>query len=158
MRACVSYHDRVRDRLIRMFGDGGSSDGEGVDAASLGCKKGAMRPGGAASGVEMVRTLESCCATLAHDYDLTRREAEVLTLLARRKTTLASMARELTLSVNMIKSHMLHVHQKLDVRSHEELFALIESYGRDGYESARGVNDRGRCLWWGVYVGNTSTV
>lgn len=57
----------------------------------------------------------------------------MLLCLARGRT-IASMAQEMHVSSNTVKSHVLHIHQKLDAHSHEELFALIEAHaGRDAW-------------------------
>lgn len=127
--AFIPFRSRARDRLIHILGmdnnDFMDIKGHDEQQLSLDCK-GEKK----ATGIEMLRNLELCCAEISRDYLLTKREAEVLLLLARRKT-IASMAHELCLSANTIKSHVLHVHQKLDVHSHEELFSLIESYDRN---------------------------
>lgn len=73
----------------------------------------------------IVERLEASCQKLAKQYGLTRRETEILVLLARR-WTMQLISETLHLSINTTKTHVLHIHQKLDVHSHKELFALIE--------------------------------
>lgn len=64
---------------------------------------------------------------MARLYSLTARERETLFLLAHKKS-MADMAECLGVSTNTVKSHVLHVHQKLDVHSHEDLVKLIKEH------------------------------
>ena len=64
---------------------------------------------------------------MARLYSLTARERETLFLLACKKS-IADMAECLGVSTNTVKSHVLHVHQKLDVHSHEDLVGLIKEH------------------------------
>lgn len=75
----------------------------------------------------LLGALEGSCSKIAEAYSLTRREKDVLLYLARRRV-IRSIALDMHLSVNTVKSHILHIHQKLDVHSREELFDLIEKY------------------------------
>lgn len=64
------------------------------------------------------------CIALARQDGLSRREEEVLLLLAQRKTA-QDIASELYISVPTVKSHTQHIYQKLNVHSRKELLALI---------------------------------
>lgn len=113
----IPYNKRARDRIILQFEDEETDDPDDLEAEP-----------------DMAKTLKDICARIAEDHLLTKRESEVLGLLARRKT-LVFISEELVLSRNTVKSHVLHIHQKLNVHSHEELFNLIEHYDtqRDSY-------------------------
>ncbi len=65
------------------------------------------------------------CEQLAQEYGLTPREAEVLTLIAQRKTR-AEMEQELFLSQNTVKTHVRHVYAKLGVHSKADVYELVE--------------------------------
>jgi len=60
-----------------------------------------------------------------NEKNLTERENEILTLLAKGKSY-ASIAEELFLSVNTIKTHTRNIYDKLQVNSKKE---IIEKYG-----------------------------
>jgi len=62
---------------------------------------------------------------LPHEKELSERENEVLTLLAKGKSY-ASIAQELSLSLNTIKTHTRNIYEKLQVNSKKE---IIEKYG-----------------------------
>lgn len=62
---------------------------------------------------------------LPHEKELSERENQVLTLLAKGKSY-ASIADELFLSVNTIKTHTRNIYEKLQVNSKKE---IIEKYG-----------------------------
>ncbi len=64
------------------------------------------------------------CEQLAEEYGLTAREAEVLALLAQRKTR-SEIEQELFLSQNTVKTHIRHVYAKLDVHSKEDVYDLV---------------------------------
>ncbi|CAM1345115.1 response regulator transcription factor [Tenacibaculum amylolyticum] len=62
---------------------------------------------------------------LPHEKELSERENQILTLLAKGKSY-ASIADELYLSVNTIKTHTRNIYEKLQVNSKKE---IIEKYG-----------------------------
>jgi len=59
----------------------------------------------------------------AEDWDLTEKEVEVLTLLARDLTN-ADLAKELFVSVNTVKTHLKNIFSKLDVTTRTEAVQL----------------------------------
>lgn len=63
------------------------------------------------------------CEQLAQEYGLTPREAEVLTLIAQRKTR-SEIEQELFLSQNTVKTHVRHVYAKLGVHSKADVYEL----------------------------------
>lgn len=65
------------------------------------------------------------CEQLAQEHGLTPREAEVLTLIAQRKTRV-EMEQELFLSQNTVKTHVRHVYAKLGVHSKADVYELVE--------------------------------
>lgn len=64
------------------------------------------------------------CEQLAQDHGLTPREAEVLTLIAQRKTR-SEIEQELFLSQNTVKTHARHVYAKLGVHSKADVYELV---------------------------------
>lgn len=64
------------------------------------------------------------CEQLAKDCGLTAREAEVLILIAQRKTR-SEMEQELFLSQNTVKTHVRHVYAKLGVHSKSDVYELV---------------------------------
>lgn len=83
---------------------------------------GTIRPGdNGALDDPLLRT----CLYLTNEHDLTRRESDVLLLLAQGKNRKA-IARELYVSENTVKTHVRNAYRKLLVQSHEELLELTE--------------------------------
>lgn len=76
------------------------------------------------------------CEQLAQEYGLTAREAEVLTLIAQRKTR-AEMEQELFLSQNTVKTHVRHVYAKLGVHSKADVYDLAGEWPQAEAEPAR---------------------
>ena len=72
----------------------------------------------------------SNCAVVAHRFDLTPRERDVLVLLARGRT-LAVVARELQIAEGTARTHMGHIYAKLGVHKQQELIDLVESVGNE---------------------------
>lgn len=66
------------------------------------------------------------CAAVVHRYDLSRREAEVLDLLARGRDV-PYVAEELVISKNTVRSHAKKIFLKTGVHSRQELIDLVES-------------------------------
>ena len=75
------------------------------------------------------------CSALARQNGLSRREEDVLLMLAQRKTA-QGIADELYISVPTVKTHTQHIYQKLDVHSRKELLAAI-GYPAPGIDSAQ---------------------
>ena len=71
-------------------------------------------------------SLDVQCERLAEHYALTKREGEVLALLAKGYNA-SSIAAELVVSRSTVKSHMDHVFKKLDVHTQQELIALARN-------------------------------
>lgn len=69
------------------------------------------------------------CSTAAEIYLLSRRETEVLFLLAKGKNS-AAIQETLYISAGTANTHMRHIYRKLDVHSQQELMALIASQSR----------------------------
>ena len=75
-------------------------------------------------------TLEGTCAKIARNHGLTRREEDVLALLAQGKSV-PRIEQELCISNGTAKSHVRHIYAKLDVHSRDELIQLVEA-GAEG--------------------------
>lgn len=71
------------------------------------------------------RDTDGACAELAARANLSPREADVLRLLARGRTT-ARIQDELGISANTVNTHVRHVFQKLGVHSRQELLDVVE--------------------------------
>ena len=78
-----------------------------------------LKLGGAPMSVNIARMVVESFQQKRHN-DLTQRENEVLDLLSKGKSY-ASIADELCLSVNTIKTHVKNIYEKLQVSSKEEL-------------------------------------
>lgn len=70
-------------------------------------------------------TLSDRCDFLANVGKLSKRESEVLRLIAKGRST-PRIQKELHLSVNTVNTHISHIYQKLNVHSRQELLDLIE--------------------------------
>ena len=66
------------------------------------------------------------CDLIGRKYALSQREIEVMALVARGHT-ISSIATELFISDNTVKTHLRRLYQKLDIHKKQELFALINS-------------------------------
>ena len=60
------------------------------------------------------------------EYSLTVRETEMLSYILRGKSVPA-IASETYLSRNTVKTHIVHIYQKINVHSRDELIAFIEN-------------------------------
>lgn len=69
--------------------------------------------------------LEHASTLIAKRYMLTRREEEVLGLLAKGRTA-TRIAEELCISLSTVTTHMNHIYQKCDVHSKQQLLDLCE--------------------------------
>ena len=78
---------------------------------------------------------EATCARLARVGKLSRRETDVLKLIARGRST-PRIQDELHLSSNTVNTHTSHIYQKLGVHSRQELLDLVEQHGTRGRLSA----------------------
>ena len=70
--------------------------------------------------------LSKQCLVARDVYMLSTREAEVMELIARGKTV-ATIAEELFISENTVRTHSKHIYTKLDVHSKQELSTLLEA-------------------------------
>ena len=68
--------------------------------------------------------LPDACAAIAEQFGLTRREEEVLLLLAQRKTV-PDVERELFISNSTAKTHCKNIYKKLGVHKREDLLVLM---------------------------------
>jgi len=80
-----------------------------------------LKAGGAPMSVNIARMVVESFQKKKHN-ELTERENEVLNLLSKGKSY-ASIADELYLSVNTIKTHVKNIYEKLQVSSREELMS-----------------------------------
>ena len=69
--------------------------------------------------------LNARCDSLAESGKLSKREREVLGLIARGRSA-PRIQEELSLSINTVNSHISHIYRKLGVSSRQELLDLIE--------------------------------
>lgn len=67
------------------------------------------------------------CALVGKKYVLSQREVEIMTLFARGHT-MASIAKELYISDNTVKTHVRRLYTKLGIHKKQELFTLLNSY------------------------------
>ena len=69
-------------------------------------------------------SLSETCAAIAEEYSLTRREEDVLLLLAQRKT-IPDVEKELYISNSTAKTHCKNIYRKLKVHKREELLSRL---------------------------------
>lgn len=93
-----------------------SFDKEGVSPSALREKSGASLSVSTTQG----NRIDTLCATVARAYDLTRREEDVLKLLVE-GSSMASVAQELVVSANTVKSHVRHIYRKMGVNRKQDL-------------------------------------
>lgn len=67
------------------------------------------------------------CDLIGKKYTLSQREIEIMLLFARGHT-IASIAKELYISDNTVKTHLRRMYIKLGIHKKQELFALINNY------------------------------
>lgn len=77
-----------------------------------------------ANPVKYFEMLAGVCASVAMQYSLSSREADVLLLIAQQKTT-AQIAEELFISQATVKTHTNNIYKKLDIHSRKELADFI---------------------------------
>lgn len=65
------------------------------------------------------------CASIGQRFDLTNREVEVVSLIARGRSK-AYIAQELFISENTVKNHARNAYNKMDIHSKQELLDLLE--------------------------------
>lgn len=70
-------------------------------------------------------SLTNQCHIIANQYQLSARETEVLTLLARGRNA-SYIMEHLYISEGTTKTHMRHIYRKLDVHSQQELIQLVQ--------------------------------
>lgn len=76
------------------------------------------------SGVDMGRLMGERCLEVAEAFQLSKREREILELLVQGRSA-PSIAEELFVSVNTIKTHVKRIYGKLGVHSKEELLDVV---------------------------------
>ncbi len=70
-------------------------------------------------------TLEERCAAIGDAHGLTKREREVLGMLARGRNR-AYIEENLVISRNTVNAHVKHIYNKLDIHSHQDLLDMVE--------------------------------
>lgn len=138
--AAVAYLQMHRMRASEGCRASGTAADAGAESAAAGSASGDAQAHGAASGdvraygaAGDVRAYGAAsgdaapeadpavvCALAARDFDLTRREEEVLLLLLDGRS-FASIAGELFVSDNTVKTHVRHIYRKMGVNRKEDL-------------------------------------
>ena len=70
-------------------------------------------------------TLEERCAAIGDAHGLTKREREVLGMLARGRNR-AYIEESLVISRNTVNAHVKHIYNKLNIHSHQDLLDMVE--------------------------------
>lgn len=81
-----------------------------------------------AAGSSGVNTLAYTCHLIACQHDLTRREEEVLQLLARGRSA-ARISETLCISVATARTHQRNIYAKLGVHTQQDILDLFEQHG-----------------------------
>jgi DNA-binding NarL/FixJ family response regulator len=66
------------------------------------------------------------CRAVAEKYQLSNREAEIMTFFAKGRN-LAYIQEELNISKSTVSSHRQHIYQKLNIHSQQELLDVIQA-------------------------------
>lgn len=74
------------------------------------------------------------CAVISERYLLSRKETEILFLLAKGRNA-AAIQEKLYISAGTANTHMRHIYRKLDVHSQQELMDLVDSADISDYRS-----------------------
>ncbi len=76
----------------------------------------------------------SQCEAIADRYLLSRRETEVMFLLAKGHNA-AFIQDQLCISKSTAKTHINHIYRKLDIHTQQELLSMVEAARREAYDS-----------------------
>lgn len=80
---------------------------------------------GPSDGRALIDRLSKQCILLQERFGLSARETEVMELIARGRSV-ASIAEELFISENTVRTHSKHIYTKLDIHSRQELGELLK--------------------------------
>nr|WP_255466433.1 LuxR C-terminal-related transcriptional regulator [Eggerthella hominis] len=83
-------------------------------------------PQGPAAVPTVVDEVAQRCAFLAQEAGLTKRERDILLVLARGRDV-PSIAKQLYISENTVRSHSKSIYRKLKIHSKQELLDLLET-------------------------------
>lgn len=88
-----------------------------------------------AEGAQPLGAFDLCCQSLAHEFRLTAREAEVFSFVAKGYPR-SYISDRLVLADGTVKSHIRRIYLKMDIHSRNDAIALVEkrleSYATDG--------------------------
>ena len=87
-------------------------------------------------------SFESRCARLAAQRGLTKRETEIMAMLARGRNG-KFIEEHYVVSYNTVKTHVKHIYMKLDVHSQQELIDAVEHFGDEGASASRSESGAG---------------
>ena len=76
------------------------------------------------------------CEAIADRYLLSRRETEVMFLLAKGHNA-AFIQDELCISKSTAKTHINHIYRKLDIHTQQELLSMVETAKREAYDAEK---------------------
>lgn len=85
----------------------------------------------AGNAAEVDRLYQEACESIAEAASLTKRETEVMALLAKGRD-LGHISQELYLARNTVKGYIKKVYTKLDVHTKQELIDMVEETRRNG--------------------------
>lgn len=93
---------------------------------AMAAQEGAAMPVPVAAARPAITSEELVCA-MGDDYDLSRRERDVLALLLAGHTA-QSIADKLVISLNTVKSHTYHIYRKMGINSRQEIVDIRDAY------------------------------
>lgn len=97
-----------------------------VDAKSVEAARAVSAEDAAEQQAQQLGRFKRKCAAVADTFLLSRKETEVLFLLAKGRNS-AAIQESLYISAGTANTHMRHIYRKLDVHSQHELIELVES-------------------------------
>ena len=80
---------------------------------------------------------ETACRIVGERYGLTKRENEILLLLAKGRTA-PYLARDLFISESTARTHISHIYRKMEINSQQELLDEIECTLKAAIRERRG--------------------
>lgn len=111
--------EAMQMRLLAAQQDRGRAEGDGLKSASAD-DAGRLRSSETPEPARSADDLAARCAQVARAFDLTRREEDVLVLLATGRTA-AEVAQELVVSSNTVKTHIRNLYRKLGINRRGDL-------------------------------------
>ncbi|MEC4272659.1 LuxR family transcriptional regulator [Adlercreutzia sp. R25] len=130
----VCLHIAISAKPDEMLADRQAAEQEAAEAEALHAleEEAALQSAATEVSPEIAgHRFKSRCLRAAQDFDLTPREAEILSYLARGRNA-KYIADQLFVAERTIKTHTYHIYQKMEIHSQQELIDIVEDSGNAG--------------------------